>query len=807
MTSLSPQPYSKWPALACVFLALGCLLATKPTFADAGTNEYPNYEKLWVGNTFGADGGWPWIQNFISAIAVGPDGRVYTNSDWDEARGHTNVYQNGTVVTRCETDRTVPGRTAASNTSSLFLGRDTWVYEYDFDCNRKGEPFQTGFVPTGLGADERWLAASDGPGNRVVIYSVADRSAKSTVSVPSPGAVAVAPDGLLWVVTNVVPIAGGWGALSWEGSSSALPSIIGVASDGSVVHTISGPPNWLPVSLSIDDTYRLVVADEGVGHHIVRFFALGDTPTQVDTFGEPGGIASGVPGQVTPTKFWGLVGAGTDAQGNLYVAMSQQGTLIRAFSPSGALRWEVMGLAFCDNADFVPGSNGLHLYSAQERYSLDFSQPRGKHWHLDHYTLNKDKYPEDVRLHGGWGPVKVRRIQDRLFLFVTNFKNDEGIYYYKFNFETDGHIAIPSGRLFGTYSGRPDWHIDETGDVWFIDDLTVGKRPLLGVDANGDLSYGAPEYVQLPDDAYTGRLGIVEYDKARDAMYIGGGTNEHPLVGCCHSGPVLSRYDNWSTSPILRWRIVVPFNNDSALPPGDKVKPQGLALAGDKLFIPYNNTDGTPAPGYGMSGVIRVYDSMTGEWLGRLFPPEAGGSWIDIIGGGGINAVQRSNGEILVVREENWKAKHIVYRLDTAGEGSSSSAGNSSSVITVSSSTAGSTTSGVVTTSSSGMEGASLGTTTAGGTSSKGVDSSSGATGTSAGLSGGISTDTTLSGGLDPGGTSQVTTPVDPDEDSNSNRGSSGCGCCANSGPGDLALVALGLVVFARRRSFLGQTP
>jgi hypothetical protein len=48
------------------------------------------YRTSWIGNTFG--GGDKWIQNFVSAIYVAPDGTVYTNSIWDEAGREAGIY-------------------------------------------------------------------------------------------------------------------------------------------------------------------------------------------------------------------------------------------------------------------------------------------------------------------------------------------------------------------------------------------------------------------------------------------------------------------------------------------------------------------------------------------------------------------------------------------------------------------------------------------------------------------------------------------------------------------------------------------
>ena len=54
------------------------LLATLHAFAEPALN----VQTSWIGNTFGfGDGAWTQIN--ITALAVSPDGKVYTNAPWD----------------------------------------------------------------------------------------------------------------------------------------------------------------------------------------------------------------------------------------------------------------------------------------------------------------------------------------------------------------------------------------------------------------------------------------------------------------------------------------------------------------------------------------------------------------------------------------------------------------------------------------------------------------------------------------------------------------------------------------------------
>ncbi len=55
-----------------------------------------SYKTSWIGNTFA--GGEKWVQIHISAMYVGNDGTVYTNSVWDEAGREAGIYQDGDTI-------------------------------------------------------------------------------------------------------------------------------------------------------------------------------------------------------------------------------------------------------------------------------------------------------------------------------------------------------------------------------------------------------------------------------------------------------------------------------------------------------------------------------------------------------------------------------------------------------------------------------------------------------------------------------------------------------------------------------------
>ena len=152
----------------------------------------------------------------------------------------------------------------------------------------------------------------------------------------------------------------------------------GIQCDG---RDVTFPGLFQPTALALANDGQLMVADSLTGpRQQVLFYDVSDPghPRLTRTFGEPGGISAGTPGEVTPTKFWGIRGIGMDAAGNLYVAMSEMGTVLRKFAPDGKLLWQLYGLCFVDLACADPTTDGRDVWGVQEHYVMDYSQAPGR---------------------------------------------------------------------------------------------------------------------------------------------------------------------------------------------------------------------------------------------------------------------------------------------------------------------------------------------------------------------------------------------------------------------------------------------
>jgi hypothetical protein len=415
----------------------------------------------------------------------------------------------------------------------------------------------------------------------------------------------------------------------------------------------------------------LMVADDGASQHVIKFFDVSSgNAVQVKTFGQPGGIGAGIPGQITPMKFWAITGCGSDSAGNLYVSMSQEGVILRRYQiidPNG-LGWsevpdEAIGLHFMESTEIDRTTDGLDIWSKTKHYQMDYSQPPGKQAKLVGHTLDTDIYPNDPRAKNR-GSIKVRYRDGKRFMFFFD-QNAGQLHIYRFN----GEIAV----LLSSITDLPHGvigNVDDHCNVWSFNESSIELRKCTGVDASGNLIY-SPKANFCPIPQPFTAVSQLLYDAPRDIMYLAGGTQESPTRGWGHMAPVVAKYKQWSTSRILAWKILVPFRHADNVSVFDLSLPMSWDYAGDRLYIGYLNRDQEPllpSPYNDSPGWIRVYNTINGQFEGRLLPGREvlyGAGGLDIYHA--ISAFQRSNGDHVITREEDWKNKAIlfVYKPET----------------------------------------------------------------------------------------------------------------------------------------------
>lgn len=457
----------------------------------------------------------------------------------------------------------------------------------------------------------------------------------------------------------------------------------GITCDGELVNF---PDLFEPMALALANNGQLMVADSQTSpRQQVLFYDITDPkrPKLTRAFGDYGGIASGKPGEVTPTKFWGIRGIGMDAQDNLYVAQSEMGTCLRKFNSSGQLLWELRGDFFVDLVCADPLSDGRDVWGIQEHYHLDYTQPPGRESRLVGYSLDRHKYPHDPRgltyvkqngEHGLTSP-QVVYLNGRRFLFVGGMFASNFINIFRYEDE----MAIPSGLILqwgnGLYRTEQTWPpnkpqgaaaiwrdlngdgdyqadefapntervqsgpfwVDRKGNIWMA--CGFFRYDFQGLDARGNPIYRGDKITVLDRPEGVGKPVRVVYLDDSDTLIV---ANEGTDLR--HIGRVIV-----CPGYLAGNRKTISFVSGAAK------EAECVAAAGDYIFT----------GGWKERGRIFVNRLSDGAQVGMLEPgPTVGGventGWIDILTG--ISAFRRSDGEYLVFVEEDYKAKVLMYR-------------------------------------------------------------------------------------------------------------------------------------------------
>ena len=449
--------------------------------------------------------------------------------------------------------------------------------------------------------------------------------------------------------------------------------------------SVTFPDLYQPTALAMANDGRLMVADSHTGpRQQVLFYDVSDGkhPKLVQTFGDYGGISSGTPGVVTPTKLWGIRGIGMDREGNIYVAMSEMGSVLRKFTPEGKLVWELCGHFFVDVACADPSTDGRDVWGIQEHYVMDYTERAGEEAKWVGYSLDRHKYPNDPRglmfvkqqgEHGLTSP-QIVYLQGRRFMFVGGMFASNFINIFRY----EGEIAIPSGCIMqwdgGIYrtdlkwpphrpkdafiwrdhNGDGDYQADEYGpncprvhpgpfwvdkhgNIWMA--YGFFRYDLQGLDERGNPVYRTDKITVMEPPRGVKKVARVWYDTDTDTLVVADeGSDMRHISG------------------VFVCKDYLAGNRDAvSFAPGAGKEAACMAVAGEYVFT----------GGWKERGRLWVNRLSDGREVGAFDPgPPLGGAentgWIDILPG--ITAQRRADGEYLIFVEEDYKAKSILYR-------------------------------------------------------------------------------------------------------------------------------------------------
>ncbi|MBI5831243.1 MAG: hypothetical protein HZB16_02915 [Armatimonadetes bacterium] len=628
-------------------LWLCLLLCGAPALADMPHG----YVTDWIGNTFpglGPNGQGEWVQNMVQGFCVSPDGTAIAASEWDEAGRCTGLYRDGHANHRLLQQYNGKGGHKAwgwgtAGTAVAVLGDRIWLANTEGELLRfswkPGDPESATYVDQATVGKAAALAARGellvvlGVDGMVQLRRTADSVETSRFSLPGARHVAIAPDNTLWLIVGT--------------------KVVHRGLRGEVLASGVDEPQQ-PSHLAFCPSGRLLVCDDGPRQQLLIYY-LTPKVRLVGAFGDEGGLRAGTPGRVTPTKLWGLRGAGVDAEGNVYLALCQRhqggGTTLRSYTAAGRLRWEVQSLAFVDCFDFDPKSDGRTIYGTEEIIDYDPAAKPGAGWKLRSLTLDPSRYPDDPGVTGVRGSTGILRwVEGRRLLYVIG-QMAGGVDVYAFE-PPPSDVSYHVARLGPKRDGGWAWDVDARGDVWCGDapGKSILRYRFAGWQTDGRPRFAEPESWPQPEGF--DEVGRVVYVPDADTLYVAGYTPERRRKSWGLIGSVLRRYDRFTAGGrAARWTVDLPTDDE-------QLHPKCLDVAGDFVFTVQVK------PTNGRSALVTVLRTTDGTVYGTMAPgPEVGDNsgWIDQTHG--LRALRRADGSYLVLVEEDWRGKNLVYRF------------------------------------------------------------------------------------------------------------------------------------------------
>ena len=647
-----------------VLTSLFALPAGLPIQADAplpgGFHAPPGtVATSWVGNSFGGNGG-PnglgyWMQDAADEIKVTPDGTVIAGISWDESGRCIGLYKNGKpnrLLLKQPDGKgadeawgwgtannavAVAGDTIYAANLAKKLLRFRWT-PGDLESARFQDATEISGEAVGMSARN---------GKLVIVYKEGSvetrdsdsRSVMGKFTVAEARDAVFARDGSLWIL--------------------ARNKIRHYSADGrDLGQTL--PNAETPSALAWDNRERLLVCDNGPAQQVLTFDVSGVMPRLVARFGERGGLRAGTSGLAAPTKLLALRGAGTDAQGNLYVAMSYANSpngnlILRAFSPDGKLLWERHATAFVDTFGFDPDADGKTIYSRTAVYNLDLNQTTpGSEAQLRAFTLDPLAGTKDDRTNYGCTTL-VRNLKGRKTLFTIG-QYAGGYHIYGFE-SAKSYLAQEVAKVGGNEQWA--WDVTESGDIWHGDAAgnTIRRYAFRGWTKDGKPDYDWQNPQTWPRPEGWELVRRVHYAPETDSLYLTGYLTGQKIETWGVVGPTIGRYDGWlAGKPTLHW------TNDNL--PRDEgggkegpITPESIAFAGNYFFVGMTRPNG----GKQLTHALRQSD---GAYVGTFAPDtNAVGTvqgWLDMPYA--VQAIKRRNGEYLILVEEDARAKNLLYR-------------------------------------------------------------------------------------------------------------------------------------------------
>jgi len=683
-----------------VRLALG-VLAVCASQCHSVAVEPARSSQSYFGNTFSGE---IWVQNSVDSAVVSDDGRIFTNSRWDEAGREAGIYRDGRPV------GALPGlhgwgRHGGSGIAivdGFVLAAVSQKGGYKYPEDDYPPPGETWFGVTRYTAEGEVASWPEGRGHAAAMVIVSERHpVTGMAAVGDRVAVAVAGENAIfvfepatmqlvarWHVAAPGPLAA-WGESLWcVPFGGGVPFEIGC--DGKL--TSRRLPDLTEAAAIAASADHLYVADAGSSQQIVVFAAdLAET----SRIGVAGGVYSEPCGALGAGRFGGISALAVDRRnGRLIVAETGgpsgfpggNGLHLSAYDPAGRRLWHVYSLEFLDRGCIDPGDEQT-IVTKDTLYRVDHpvdgpgpvAQPVAT-------TLDPFRFPLDPRLHLRLCSADVVRPRGQRLMGLIDQRADSLAI-----FRFEGNTAIPAAlfrqsRSQGSVSFPPGckggepffwqdangdgsydsdefcsfeagrgwaWHLDERGDVWFA---TEGGEilhfPLTAITHDsGPRWEGRPERYRVPEGLLT---EVNRIDMNGDTLYVGGYSEADgkPAGFWGLIGTRLIRIDDFPHRPVVVWNIPLPHDGPEVDIQRRRL-PKALDVEQGLVFV-----------GYVTAADIDVFDAANGRLLTTLRPGKAVdeiSGWFDIPYA--IRSHRLTSGAWQVVAEEVWRGKNLLYEL------------------------------------------------------------------------------------------------------------------------------------------------